>query len=76
MVDDKRKVTSLVFVGALAGTLISAIWLESRLLVLLFLLVQIPAYIWYCASYFPLAQDCIRNALGTVTGRLFGRSSS
>lgn len=63
MVDKERKITSIVFVVGLLGTLFSAIVLSSQILVILFLIVQIPAYIWYCASYIPFARDCIKSCL-------------
>lgn len=63
MVEEKRRVTTIVFVSALFGTLISALLFNSGILVMLCLLVHIPAYIWYCASYFPFAQNCIMNAI-------------
>lgn len=69
MVDEKRRTTSIVFGSALLGTLVSAILLDSRLLVFVCLMVQIPAYIWYCASYFPFAQDCIKACLRGLTER-------
>lgn len=28
-----------------------------------FLIIQIPAYIWYCASYIPFARGCIKSCL-------------
>lgn len=64
MSDDNRRIASIIFLGALAGTLVSAIVFSSKLLVMLFLVIQIPAYIWYCASYIPFARDCIRSCLG------------
>ena len=72
MVDEKRKLTTIVFVSALFGTLISAILFDSRILVFLCLIVQIPSYIWYCASYFPFAQDCIKSCLKGMTSRFTG----
>jgi hypothetical protein len=65
MADKERRVTSILFVGGLLGTLFSAIVLGSKVLVILFLLVQIPAYIWYCASYIPFARDCIKSCLSS-----------
>ena len=59
----KRRVASIIFLGALIGTLVSALVFESKLLVLAFLMIQIPAYIWYCASYIPFAQDCIKSCM-------------
>lgn len=65
MADKDRRVTSIIFAVGLFGTLFSAIVIGSKLLVILFLIVQIPAYIWYCASYIPFARDCIKSCLGS-----------
>lgn len=69
MIDEKRRTTSIIFGSALLGTLVSAILFDSRLLVFVCLVVQIPSYIWYCASYFPFAQDCIKSCLRGFTDR-------
>jgi len=53
----------------LTGTLFFALVLHSKLLVLLCLMVQIPAYIWYCASYIPFARDCIKSCLMGIRDR-------
>jgi hypothetical protein len=63
MVDKERRITSAIFIGALLGTLFSAIVLQSPALVIICLVVQIPAYIWYCATYIPFARDCIKACL-------------
>ena len=63
MVDKERRITSAIFIGALLGTLFSAIVLKSAILVIICLVVQIPAYIWYCATYIPFARDCIKACL-------------
>ena len=63
MADLDRRVASIVFIVALVGTLVSAIVFSSKLLVILFLAIQIPAYIWYCASYIPFARSCIKSCL-------------
>ena len=63
MIDQERRITSALFVGALLGTLFSALVLESKILVIVCLVVQIPSYIWYCATYIPFARDCIKSCL-------------
>jgi hypothetical protein len=70
MADKERRVTSIIFLGGLLGTLFSAIVLSSQLLVILFLIVQIPAYIWYCASYIPFARDCIKSCLNSCVKKV------
>jgi hypothetical protein len=69
MVDPDRRICSIIFACALAGTLVSALVLHSKLLVLLCLVVQIPAYIWYCASYIPFARDCILGCLRGIADK-------
>jgi hypothetical protein len=69
MVHMDRRVATIIFIGALVGTLISALVFNSKILVLICLLVQIPAYIWYCASYIPFAQNCIKSCLKNCFGK-------
>lgn len=69
MVDKDRRYTSMIFLGALAMTIFSATVLQSRLLVLVCLIIQIPAYIWYTASYIPFARQCILNCINGVFRR-------
>lgn len=69
MVDKERRITSIVFITALVMTIVSAVLFESRLLVLLCLIVQIPAYIWYVATYIPFARSCILNCINSVFRR-------
>lgn len=63
MTDKERRLTSAIFIGALLGTLFSAIILQSAIMVIICLVIQIPAYIWYCATYIPFARDCIKACL-------------
>lgn len=69
MADKERRITSIIFISALIMTIVSAVLFESRLLVLLCLIVQIPAYIWYVATYIPFARDCILNCLKSIFRR-------
>eukprot|EP01100_Stratorugosa_tubuloviscum_P000937 TRINITY_DN1206_c0_g1_i1.p1 TRINITY_DN1206_c0_g1~~TRINITY_DN1206_c0_g1_i1.p1 ORF type:complete len:198 (+),score=44.03 TRINITY_DN1206_c0_g1_i1:123-716(+) len=52
-----RAIASFLFVASMAMTLYSAIGLESVVLVLLFVVLQLAALIWYTASYIPYTQD-------------------
>ena len=70
MADMERRITSIVFVLALVGTLISALVFKSLLMVIVCLCVQVPAYVWYCASYIPFAQKCIKSCLSSCFGKL------
>lgn len=66
MADLDRRITSIIFIGALLGTLFFALVFKSSILVILCLVIQIPAYIWYCATYIPFARDCIKACLRSV----------
>lgn len=70
MTNKTRLITSLIFVGSLIMTLISALVFQNALLVLIFLIIQICAYIWYVASYIPFARDCLKGCLKKF-GNLF-----
>ena len=59
----KRIVASLVFIGALIGTLAVAISTGSIMATLLMILIQFCALAWYTLSYIPYARDMVRNAL-------------
>ena len=61
MIDKTRLYTSIVFLAALIMTLVSALIIQSGWLVLLFLIIQMCAYVWYVASYIPFARDCLRS---------------
>eukprot|EP00727_Mastigamoeba_balamuthi_P000855 m51a1_g10767 hypothetical protein (167) ;mRNA; f:31837-32715 len=63
MLQPTRLVASVVFVLALALTLFSAIYLRSWPLVLLSIIVQVCALVWYVISHIPYAQTCILNSL-------------
>jgi len=71
MIDKSRLFTSIVFLAALIMTLVSALIIESGWLVLLFLIIQVCAYIWYAASYIPFARDCMKGCFS----RMFSSSS-
>ena len=56
MADKERLYTTIVFFGSMVMIFVSVYALHSRLLVLLFLIVEVGAYIWYTASYIPFAR--------------------
>jgi hypothetical protein len=53
----------VIFFGSMIMILISVYLLKSKLLVLIFLIVEVCAYVWYTASYIPFAQSCLKNCL-------------
>ena len=73
MADPERRYTSIIFVGALIGTMVSSLFFHSKLLVLLFLIIQIPAFIWYTATYIPFAREFLISCLGGIRDAIIRR---
>lgn len=64
MFKPSRFLTTVIFLAALAMTLISALVLKSKGLTLLFMIIEIIAYIWYVFSYLPFAQRIVIKTCG------------
>ncbi|GAB4814109.1 hypothetical protein N2152v2_001155 [Parachlorella kessleri] len=62
-----------VYLGSLIGTLYAALFMHSYLLSLLCCIIQVPALIYYCLSYFPGGAAGTQFVL-TMVGRLFGQA--
>lgn len=58
-----RAVAALIYLVAMALTLYAAIGLESAILALFMILVQILALVWYTASYIPYARQCLTSCV-------------
>lgn len=65
MFKPSRFITTVIFLSALALTLISALILQSRLLTLIFMIIEILAYIWYVLSYLPFGQKLVIKICGS-----------
>ena len=65
MLDPKRALVSVIFVASMAMTLVSAIVLNSKLLVIISTAVQFCALTWYVLSYIPygrqMCMKCIKS---------------
>jgi hypothetical protein len=61
-----RIIASLLFIGAMVMTLVSAFVLGIEILVLLSVLVQFFALIWYCLSYIPYARSCVKTLFSSA----------
>jgi hypothetical protein len=59
----KRAVATLIYLGALIGTLAVAFTTHSVIATLLMILVQFCAMAWYTLSYIPYARDVVRKAV-------------
>lgn len=61
----KRWVTTTIYLSALVMTLICALVFKSALLTLLFLVIEMCAYVWYVLSYLPFAQKLAIRLCGS-----------
>lgn len=60
--DKKRVMASSLFIGAMLMTLVSALILRYQLLTLIFIVVEVCAFVWYIASYVPWGRQCLSSA--------------
>ena len=66
MTDKTRLIACLIFIGSLIMTLVSALVFQKAFLVLIFVIIQVGAYIWYVASYIPFARDCLKSCIKRI----------
>ena len=57
MFHKKRVITTIVFLLAIIMVLVSALAIESPILVLIFIIIQYCAFTWYCLSYVPYGRE-------------------
>jgi len=61
MFDSGRIWATLVYLGSIAGTLAVAFTIGSVILVIILLIIQFLAMIWYCVTYIPGGQNFLRG---------------
>jgi len=67
MLSPTRIIASIIYVLALALTLVAAFVLESKFLVLVAVIVQFCAIVWYCLSYIPFARQIAKTMFNSCT---------
>ena len=69
MANPYRRKATIVFISSIILTLVSLYVLHSKILTILFVLIQFGSYIYYIMSYIPYGQECLnaltRRFLGT-----------
>lgn len=66
MFDRSRFTAAVAYFGSMAGTLFAAIGIQSTLLTLLLVIVQLCASIWYGSSYIPFAQNILKSTASSI----------
>ena len=64
MFDATRITASLVFLGSLIFTIVSAFAFNVAFITLISCLIQYLALIWYSLSYIPFARDAVKGLVG------------
>ena len=59
MTNPQRRNASLIFISSIILTILSLYIFHSKLLTILFVIIQFGAYIWYILSYIPYGQQCL-----------------
>ena len=72
MTNPYRRKASMIFLSAIVLTFISLYILHSKILTVLFVIIQFGAYIYYIMSYIPYGQEC----LNSLARRFFGVQSN
>ena len=72
MTNPYRRKASMIFLSAIVLTFISLYILHSKILTVLFVIIQFGAYIYYIMSYIPYGQQC----LNSLVSRFFGTQSN
>ncbi|XP_065838119.1 vesicle transport protein SFT2B-like [Oscarella lobularis] len=62
MVDPNRLIATIVMIISIALTFCAAFWWKVGALCLVFVVIQLLAFTWYCLSYIPYARDCVIKA--------------
>jgi len=62
----ERAFATTIYIVTMLATLYTAVGLQSRLLTLPMIIIQMAAALWYGASYIPFAQDCLRGSASTI----------
>mmetsp|Transcript_37687 Transcript_37687/g.106464 ORF Transcript_37687/g.106464 Transcript_37687/m.106464 type:complete len:177 (-) Transcript_37687:509-1039(-) len=63
-----RWIATMMYFGALVGTLYAAIGLQSSLLTLIFIALQFCALVWYSLSYIPYAREVLMRIFSSCLG--------
>jgi len=63
-----RAIATIIYLGAIALTLYVAIAVQQPGPVIICMIVQLLAMIWYCASYIPFGRQVITKCVGGIVG--------
>lgn len=66
MFDSKRRWTSVIFLTAMVMVLVSALVFQNALMTLVFIVIEVSAFVWYVASYVPWGRNCLVGCIKSV----------
>lgn len=68
MFDEERRVATLAYLCALVCTLTSVLILNSTVLTIFFVLIQMVAFVWYTLSYIPYGHQTAKTFINGFVG--------
>lgn len=68
MLEETRFIATIVYVGAMVMTLVAAFALKIAVVVIVCVIVQYLAMIWYGLSYIPYARTAVKQAVAYTAG--------
>nr|ACU17006.1 unknown [Glycine max] len=63
MVDPVRVFATAIYLGCVAIALICALWIHSKVLTIIAIIIEIGALIWYSLSYIPFARRMVSELM-------------
>ncbi|XP_057437145.1 uncharacterized protein LOC130729399 isoform X2 [Lotus japonicus] len=63
MLDPVRVFATAIFLGCVVVALICALWIHSKLLTIIAIIIEIGALIWYSLSYIPFARRMVSELM-------------
>ena len=68
MIDPNRRLATAIFIGSMVMTFVSIYLIQSKILTLVFIILQFCSYIWYVLSYIPFGREmcggCLKRYIG------------
>lgn len=63
MFDSTRVFATAIYLGCVALALICALWIHSKVLTIIAIIIEICALIWYSLSYIPFARRMVSDLM-------------
>lgn len=72
--EPKRRISAILFIGSMVMTIVSVIWIQYPLVILIFIIAQILSYIWYITSYIPWGRKIVVGCVSCCFKKIIGET--